>query len=127
MTNFRVRENTKESCCTYLHLKLHLSEPMCRLFYSLTSRGNIVIRGALFMYTHTRITSWFPQQQAATCLSPPSLLPFSLVPSIPSSHPSFHIIFLSSSLHLSVQESIETQSVFLMSVVVYVRVCVCCR
>lgn len=97
----QVKETIKETCCTYRHFKLHLSVLMCRLFYSLTSRGNIIIRGALFIYPH------LGTHTHAHTLSPSFSI--SLAPSIPSSHPSLHTISLSSSSRLSLQKSIETQ------------------
>lgn len=86
----------------------HYSVAMCRWFYSLTSRGNIFIRGALATtppplnthkrtHAHARVTSWFPKQQAATSLPAPSLSPVfshSIYPFI-SSHLPPHLLPLS--------------------------------
>lgn len=102
------------------------SRHMCALLvYSLTSSGNTGISRALFARTHAhvhvrtlsgRTASWFPQQQASTCLL--TLLPR---PPLPSSLQTYSYLYATSSHRSSSfptlprKESIETQSVFLMS------------
>lgn len=100
---------------------------MCVLLvFSLTSSGNTGISRALFARTHAhthdhvctvsgRRASWFPQQQASPVCPPSPSLPCPLTPNL--------LIPLCHSSHCSSsfptlpprKESIETQSVFLMS------------
>lgn len=97
---------------------------MCALLvYSLTSSGNTGISRALFARAHLhvhirtlsgRTASWFPQQQASTCL--PSLSSLAPPPHSKPTHTFMPLIPLFLILpHAPCKESIETQSVFLMS------------
>lgn len=94
--------------------------PMWMLCYSLMSIGNVLIRGALFSHTHarthTQITTWFLQQQPPPCPS--------LTLSKPLTPLSLYSIILSSFSLLSLQKSIETQSVFRMLAVYCMCKCV---
>lgn len=105
---------------------------MCS-FYSLTSRGNVLFfneqRERYYHHTHThRLTCEDNQLVSTTTGSNQSASSLSSILSLshPLSHSSVHSVSLSSSSPRSLKESIETQSVFLMSAAVCEPACMCC-